>query len=427
MVAGVTLVALSQLHPALLLANTTTAGGDTGAHVMLPAFLKSHLLTHGQVTGWDPDWYDGFPLYTFYFPLPGMITVLFNAVVSYDVAFKLVTVLGHPDAARLRLGLRPPGRPAGPRTRLPGRGHPPVPLRAQLHHLRRQHPLHPGRGVLLLPQPLVRPAVPRRRGPRGSDTGRHRALAAVLFAVTLLCHLLPALFAAAGAVVWLAPRRRRGPRASAPGCRGRLARRRWSRRLAWSVVAGAVGVGLSAWWLLPFATGQAYTTNMGYTKVLGFPHLLFPASARWVLAADLVGLVAMVVRRNRVALFIVVMGALSAAAVCLDPANKLYNARFLPFWFLCLYLLAGYALAEVVSAVARWDRRRRLNQWVAVVRGSLGRGRTRSRGSPGPRISRFRRPEPRRGSRPVRWSVRWWPWPRRAWPWCPRWSCRPPP
>ena len=51
-------------------------------------------LTHGQVTGWDPDWYDGFPLYTFYFPLPGMITVLFNAVVSYDVAFKLVTVLG---------------------------------------------------------------------------------------------------------------------------------------------------------------------------------------------------------------------------------------------------------------------------------------------------------------------------------------------
>ena len=58
----------------------------------------------------------------------------------------------------------------------------------------------------------------------------------------------------------------------------------------------------------PFAAEQAYTTNMGYTKVLGFPHLLFPGSARWVLAADLVGLVAMVVRRNRVALFIVVMG-----------------------------------------------------------------------------------------------------------------------
>ena len=37
---------------------------------MFPAFLKSNLLPHGQLTGWDPDWYDGFPLYTFYFPCP---------------------------------------------------------------------------------------------------------------------------------------------------------------------------------------------------------------------------------------------------------------------------------------------------------------------------------------------------------------------
>src|SRR5271157_5552302 len=70
--------------PNLLCLDTTTAGGDTGAHVALPAYLESHLLTHGQVTGWDPGWYDGFPLYTFYFPLPGLLTVV----------LKLVTVLG---------------------------------------------------------------------------------------------------------------------------------------------------------------------------------------------------------------------------------------------------------------------------------------------------------------------------------------------
>ena len=93
-VVGVMVVTLSQLHPELLVLATTTAGGDTGAHVALPAFLESHLLVHGQLTGWDPGWYDGFPLYTFYFPLPGLLTVLVNAVVTYDVAFKLVTVLG---------------------------------------------------------------------------------------------------------------------------------------------------------------------------------------------------------------------------------------------------------------------------------------------------------------------------------------------
>ena len=37
----------------------------------------------------------------------------------------------------------------------------------------------------------------------GLRTGRYRGIAAVLFAATLLCHLIPAMFAAAGAVVWL--------------------------------------------------------------------------------------------------------------------------------------------------------------------------------------------------------------------------------
>ncbi|HEY5096423.1 MAG TPA: 6-pyruvoyl-tetrahydropterin synthase-related protein, partial [Acidimicrobiales bacterium] len=390
-VAGVTLVALSQLHPSLLLANTTTAGGDTGAHVMLPAFLKSHLLTHGQITGWDPDWYDGFPLYTYYFPLPGLFTVLLNAVVSYDVAFKLVTVAGTltlPVCAwafgRLA-GLRDPGPGCLAAATLPFLFEPSFSIYGGniLSTLAGEYSFSLSLSFAMLFLGVWA---------YGLRTGRHRALAAVLFAITLLCHLLPALFAAVGAVVWLLLDAD-VVRGAHRGLRGRRARRRWSRRLSWSVVAGVVGVGLSAWWLLPFATGQAYTTNMGYTKVLGFPHLLFPASARWVLAADLVGVAAMVVRRSRVALFLVIMGTVSAAAVCLDPANKLYNARFLPFWFLCLYLLAGYALAEVVATAARWNRRRRLDLWVTVVRGRLRAARE-TPWQPGARISRFRRPSP---------------------------------
>ena len=390
-VVGVTLVALSQLHPSLLLANTTTAGGDTGAHVMLPAFLKSHLLTHGQVTGWDPDWYDGFPLYTFYFPLPGLITVAFNAVFSYDVAFKLVTVLGTltlPACAWAfgrMAGLRDPGPGCLAAATLPFLFEPSFSIYGGniLSTLAGEYSFSLSLSFALLFLGVWA---------LGLRTGRHRALAAMLFAVTLLCHLLPALFAAAGAGVWLLLDADlvRGIRL---GRRGRQARRRWSGRFLWSVAAGAIGVGLSAWWLLPFGSEQDYTTNMGYTKVLGYPHLLFPASARWVLAADLVGLVALVLRRNRVALFIVVMGGLSAAAVCLDPAGKLYNARFLPFWFLCLYLLAGYAVAETVAGLARWNRRRRLDQWVEVVRQRLG-SIPEAPWQPGSRISRFRRPTP---------------------------------
>ncbi len=390
-VASVTLVALSQLHPSLLVANTTTTGGDTGAHVMLPAFLKSQLLTHGRLTGWDPDWYDGYPLYTFYFPLPGLITVIFNAVMPYNVAFKFVTVLGTLTlpvcawAFGRMAGLRDPGPACLAATTLPFLFEPSFTIYGGniLSTLAGEFSFSLSLSVALLFLGVVA---------SGLRTGRHRALAAVLIAVTLLCHLLPALFAAAGAVVWLLLDADlfRGVRG---GRRGSAARRRWSRRLLWEVVVGAVGVGLTAWWLVPFGAEQAYTTNMGYTKVLGFPHLLFPGSARWVLAADVVGLVAMVARRNRVALFIAVMAGISAAAVCLDPANKLYNARFLPFWFLCLYLMAGYALAESVAAVARWHRRRRLDLWVSVVRQRMARTRGMA-WRPGDRITRFRRPTP---------------------------------
>ena len=390
-VLGVVVVVLTQMHPDLLFSNTTTAGGDTGAHVALPAFLESNLLTHGRVTGWDPGWYDGFPLYTFYFPLPGLVTVLFNAVVTYDVAFKLVTVLGSlllplcAWAFGKLAGLRDPGPGCLAAATLPFLFEPSFSIYGGnlLSTLAGEFSFSLSLSLSLLFLGVVA---------SGLRTGRHRALAAVLLAATLLCHLIPAIFAVVGAAVWLVLDADL-PRMVVSGVRAAAARRRWVRRLAWSAVAGALGLGLAAWWLLPFYAEQPYTTNMGYTKVFGYPHLLFPGSARWVLIADLVGVAFMVVRRNRVALFLVVMAGLSALAMIVDPASKLYNVRFLPLWFLCLYLLAGYALAEAVGLVARWRRRRQLNLWVRSARRSLVTMDT-DAWSPGTRVTRFRRPVP---------------------------------
>jgi len=44
------------LQPDLLLSNTTANGGDTGAHVWWPAFLRDHILPKWRLTGWAPDW-----------------------------------------------------------------------------------------------------------------------------------------------------------------------------------------------------------------------------------------------------------------------------------------------------------------------------------------------------------------------------------
>src|SRR4030067_412937 len=87
-------------HPAPCCRHTNPPpGGDRGARVFLPAFLRDNLLAHGRILGWSNDWYAGFPVLYFYFPLPALVTVLLDVFLPYGVAFKLVTVAG--------LGARP--------------------------------------------------------------------------------------------------------------------------------------------------------------------------------------------------------------------------------------------------------------------------------------------------------------------------------
>ena len=178
-IASVIVVTLSQLHPSMLLTNTTTTGGDTGAHIAMPKYLET-LLSHGHLTGWDPGWYDGFPLYTFYFTIPDLFIAIGGWVIPYDVAFKLGTILGSVTAARLRLGLRPLLPPARPAPHPAGRGHAALPLRLHVHHLRREPLLDPGGGVRLLVQPVAGRALPRalrlrRAGGQIPRLGRRRA------------------------------------------------------------------------------------------------------------------------------------------------------------------------------------------------------------------------------------------------------------
>ena len=78
-----------QLGPGNILSNTTPAGGDMGAHVWAPAYLRDNLLPQGRLTGWTPDWYAGFPAYQFYMVVPSLLIALLSYVIPYGVAFKL--------------------------------------------------------------------------------------------------------------------------------------------------------------------------------------------------------------------------------------------------------------------------------------------------------------------------------------------------
>ena len=95
LVGGATFAVLQVVHLDLVFTNNTPTGGDMGAHVMAPAFLRDVLLPNGQLTGWSMYWYAGFPMYRFYMVVPALMIVGLNALwIPYGVAFKIVAILG---------------------------------------------------------------------------------------------------------------------------------------------------------------------------------------------------------------------------------------------------------------------------------------------------------------------------------------------
>ena len=87
---GSAVVLLKVVHIDLVFEDNTPTGGDMGAHVLGPAYLRDHLLPHFQLTGWSNYWYNGFPIYRFYMLPPALLIVAFNLLLPYGVAFKLV-------------------------------------------------------------------------------------------------------------------------------------------------------------------------------------------------------------------------------------------------------------------------------------------------------------------------------------------------
>lgn len=112
-VVALSVTILLVLNPWEILRATTPAGGDMGAHVYGPAFLRDVLLPSGRILGWSQDWFAGFPAFYFYFPLPSLVIVLLDLVLPYGVAFKIVAVagvVGLPPAAYFLARCLPVGR-----------------------------------------------------------------------------------------------------------------------------------------------------------------------------------------------------------------------------------------------------------------------------------------------------------------------------
>ncbi|MDP8928598.1 MAG: hypothetical protein M3O70_08510, partial [Actinomycetota bacterium] len=305
-----------------------------------------------------PDWYAGFPAYHFYMVLPSLAIVALDVVLPYNVAFKLVTVSGI-------LSLPVAAWAFGHLGRLPFPGPALLAVATVPFLFERSFTIYGGNiastlaGEFSFSISLSLVLLYFGVLARGLETGRHRALAAALFGVAVLCHVIPALFAAAGTLLLLAVH--------------------WGQSRAWYVATiGAVGGALTAFWAVPFLWRRGYMTDMGWEKLTTYSEVLLPGrlgtaltralgneatatitgDMTWVILLAAVGTVTSFLFRRRLGIFLVLLAIMFAAAFLFAPQARLWNARLLPFWYLCLYLLAAVAVSELATSLAALVARR---------------------------------------------------------------------
>ena len=64
-----------------------------GAHVVPTKFFITELFNNLKLSGWSQDWFAGYPVYYFYFPLPPIITSLLNFLFPFSISFKTMVLI----------------------------------------------------------------------------------------------------------------------------------------------------------------------------------------------------------------------------------------------------------------------------------------------------------------------------------------------
>ncbi|MGZ4713401.1 MAG: hypothetical protein ACXVK4_02575 [Acidimicrobiia bacterium] len=348
-------VVLVALHPSLLLRDTTPNGGDLGAHVWFPAFLRDHLLPNWRVAGWSNDWFGGFPAGQFYFPVPALVTVALDVVLPYNVALKLTTAIGPV--------LMPAGAYAfarGIRLRRPGPELCAVATVCFLFFKGIATTAAAGtdRANIQFNQRIMGGTLVSSLAGEYSfafaltlalfalgalafslRTGRRKALTAVLLAATVMSHVVVGIFVVVGAAVIVLV-----------ALTQRLHRTR--RVLAVAVAVGGVAALLTAFWSLPLVATFGYTANMRYTKIDQYLDYLIVDEFLWAYLLALIGVALGIAFRNRPTLIVAIITAFFAAVFRYWPELHAWNLRFLPFWYLGVFLLAAIGASEIVRRLS---------------------------------------------------------------------------
>ncbi len=402
-VAGCCAAVFIWLGPSNIFADTTPTGGDLGAHVWAPAFLRDELLPNWQIRGWSTDWYAGFPAFQFYMVLPYLVILAVDVALPYVVAFKLVAISG--------VVLLPAAGWAMARLARWQRPLPELCAAAMLlFAFQINYTIYGGNiastlaGEFAFAMGLCAALVYFGLLLRSLETGLGRARATLALAAVALLHPITLAFAIAATVIAIAVRALH----RLPEITGK-AKAAWViagsvllmvvvwnltesgfvrvavlavlvagllllewRRAWWALTIGAVGGAVSAFWSYPFFARRAFLNDMGWEKINNVrTSLFFPDEAAgdavrhsitWLLVLAGVAAIVGLLRWQRLTLTLVAIAATMGMAFVHWPQHRLWNARILPFWYLSLYLLAAVGVWVLADALIRSDKSKQMAQ-----------------------------------------------------------------
>ena len=345
-VVGPTIFLLLALHPDLILRNNTPTGGDMGAHVWAPAYLRDHLLSNFKLSGWSMDWYSGLPIYRFYMVVPALMIVLLDVILPYGIAIKIIAVIGILTLPYFSWLFGRFAKFAYPIPEL-------FAIAATIFLFDESFTIYGGNiastmaGEFSFSIALSLAMLGFALLAKGLDTGKHRISAAIIISLSALSHGIVLLFVFGGAALMLVV---------------------WNKRESFQFGAKviALAVLLSSFWVIPFVTSHAYMTDMKYEPrpsgatdsfwKMFFPlHTLLDIS---LTALAVVGAVTLVRSRHKAGTWMTLLALLLAAGVfiarnSLPVIGLLWNPRILPFLYLLRYFLFVIGLYELVAFALR--------------------------------------------------------------------------
>jgi len=111
------------------------------------------------------------------------------------------------------------------------------------------------------------------------------------------------------------------------------------------ILAGIFGLGfvLSAFWGMPFLAKLGYTAHMEWDQLKGLDEL-FPSPVRPFLVLSAIGLIGAVSKRDDRMYFFIWATAIAASLFFLLPPGRLWNGRLLPSFYYFSFIWAAYGI-----------------------------------------------------------------------------------